>query len=475
MNQELQQNAQQREEQGPIHNIELERTALATLMTSAEALADTNDILTPDCFFDMRNREIYEAIHDLYTEGQFPDMMLVSSELGKRGSAITALEVTELCLSATKVSDLNPHAIILKDYSLRRKLWETAYKLLYEASNEATPLTTLHREAKEKIDALYDVTDTKLPTLQTTYKDLQERMLINMNMNEGDTRGTPTGFKEIDVNGGLCGGDLIIVGAETSQGKTSFATALSMSAIEHGDGVAFYSLEMTALQLTARIASMKSGISSTRLMNQKMTIDEIYRVDACMDSFDTSKMYFDERSTTSIDTILLSIRAMKAKYGIKGAVVDYLQLVNSKDKGMNIEQMTAECARRLKNIAKELDIWVIAISQLSRNPQNPVPSMSRLRNSGQIEEAADLIALIYRPRDGSKSYPEPFQNVSTEGTAMVMIDKGRNVGTCKFISGFKADNTLFYPLSKNDISGLLNSITPSNGAQTSAIEDDMPF
>lgn len=461
-------------ENGPIHNTEMEKIVLATLMSVSHAITECNDILTPDCFFDIGNREIFESILEVYNQGNFPDMMLVSSELGKRGSTITPLEVTELVLNTTKVIDINPHALILKDYSLRRKLWETAYNLMCQAANESLPLPSIHQEAKEKIDALYEVTDTKLPTLQTTYKELQERMLVNMNMPEGQIIGTPTSFPDIDKNGGLCGGDLIIVGAETSQGKTSFATALSISAIEHGDGVGFYSLEMTALQLTARIASMKSGISSTRIMNQRLTIEEIYKIDSCMEGFDTSKMHFDERSTSSLDSILMSIRSMKMKHGIKGVVLDYLQLVNSKDKGMNVEQMTAECARKLKNIAKELDIWVIAISQLSRNPQNPVPSMSRLRNSGQIEEAADLIALIYRPRDSKNNYPEPFTNVSTDGTAMVSIEKGRNVGTCKFICGFKPETTLFFPMNEYQI-GLLNSPLHGQNEENHGNDLDLPF
>ncbi len=461
-------------ESGPIHNTEIERTVLATLMSVSQAITECNDILTPDCFFDTANREIFEAVIEVYNQGNFPDMMLVSSELGKRGSSITPLEVTELVINTAKVIDIHPHALILKDYSLRRKLWETAYNLMCQAANESYPLQTIHQEAKEKIDSLYEVADAQLPTLQTTYKELQERMLINMNMPEGQIIGTPTSFQDIDKNGGLCGGDLIIVGAETSQGKTSFATALSISAIENGDGVAFYSLEMTALQLTARIASMKSGISSSRIMNQRLTIEEIYRIDSCMDGFDTSKMYFDERSTSSLDSILMSIRSMKMKYGIKGAVVDYLQLVNSKEKGMNIEQMTAEGARKLKNIAKELDIWIIAISQLSRNPQNPVPSMSRLRNSGQIEEAADLIVLIYRPRDTKNNYPEPFANVSTDGTAMVMIEKNRNGATGKFVCGFNSENTLFFPMNEYQISQLNCQIITSQ-KDNSNNDLDMPF
>lgn len=162
------------------------------------------------------------------------------------------------------------------------------------------------------------------------------------------------------------------------------------------------------------------------------------------------------------------------KYDIKGAVVDYLQLVNTKELGMNREQATAKCARDLKNIAKELGIWIIAISQLSRNAQSPVPSMARLRDSGQIEEAADNIFLIYRPRD-SKNYPEPFTDVPADGTAMVIIGKGRHVGTGQFICGFKPENTLFYPLDDNSLINIKNMAIPLQNESKSLYDEDLPF
>lgn len=161
------------------------------------------------------------------------------------------------------------------------------------------------------------------------------------------------------------------------------------------------------------------------------------------------KLFFDEKSTSSLDSIVMSIRMMKSRNDIKGAVVDYMQLIQ-KMPGMSTEQATARCARDLKNLAKELDIWIIAISQLSRDRSNPLPSMSRLRDSGQIEEAADNIYLIYRARDNKQTYPEPFTGYPTDGTAMVIIGKGRNTGTGEFLCGFKGENTLFYPLTEYD-------------------------
>jgi replicative DNA helicase len=136
---------------------------------------------------------------------------------------------------------------------------------------------------------------------------------------------------------------------------------------------------------------------------------------------------------------------MVKNYGIKGAVVDYIQLVHVSDRGMNKEQQTALIARTFKNLAKDLDIWIIALSQLSRDNTNPVPSIKRLRDSGQIEEAADIVWLIYRPEQvGRNQFPEPYETHATEGMALNYIAKGRNIGTFNFMSRFDKKTTHFF-------------------------------
>jgi replicative DNA helicase len=139
---------------------------------------------------------------------------------------------------------------------------------------------------------------------------------------------------------------------------------------------------------------------------------------------------------------------MKIKYGIKGVIVDYLQILNVNMKGANKEQQMGDVARRLKNIAKELDIWVIALSQLSRDSQNPAPSIARLRDSGQIAEAADMVILIYRPEIYGKKYPDEFSDKSTENTALIDVAKGRNTGLMKFLVGFDSKTTNFYEMDR---------------------------
>ena len=457
----------------PIHNEGLERQVLASLINSYQDISEVNGILSEECFHNLDLRDVYNAMMTVYNRGDTPDMLLLQHELSKSGSSFGLNDIVKLCVETQPLSDVVPHAGLLQDYMFRRKLWQLGQTLIAKCTTQQESVESIHTEVRNGIDNLLDVGTSTVVTLESSYKRLQEQMLVNLSRPEGEIFGTPTGFPEIDNDGGLCGTDLLIVGAETSQGKTSFATAMTIAAIQHGDGVAFYSLEMSALQLSARIASMRSGIPAKRILRKQMSYEEIALVDDAMKNLDTSKLYLDETSTSSLDSLVMSIRKLWMKYGIKGAVVDYLQLVKVSDKSLNREQGVAETARVLKNLAKELDIWIIAISQLSRNPQSPVPTKARLRDSGQIEEAADMIILIYRPKDGSR-FPEPFSDKSTVGTAWINIAKGRNVGESTFLCGFKAENTLFYALDENQIgsSGLSGQFPAS---PKSLLTENLPF
>lgn len=457
----------------PIHDEELERMVLASMINSYQDISEVANILTPECFYSLNLRDVYNAILAIYKRGDAPDLLLLQSELDKKGSAFKLKDLVELCNTSQQAFDVVPHARLLQEYLYRRKLWTIGQELIAKSVSKKEVVEAVHNQAKQELDSLFDASGEELATLGTAYSTLQQHMVLNLNRREGEIFGTPTGFPEIDNEGGLVGTDLIIIGAETSQGKTSLAIAMTIAAISHGDGVAFYSMEMSSLQLAARIASMKSGIPASRIMYKQMSYEEISYIDNAMAGVDMSKLYLDETSTSSHDSILMSIRKMKMKHDIKGACIDYLQLVHTSDKSLNREQATAIMARDLKNLAKELNIWIIAISQLNRNPQSPVPTEARLRDSGQIAEAADLIALIYRPKDGA-SYPEPFKDKSTKGTAMISIAKGRNVGQRTFLCGFKSENTLFYPISEAEIDRIgVSAQFPTS--PRSPFKDEVPF
>ena len=251
-------------------------------------------------------------------------------------------------------------------------------------------------------------------------------------------------------------------------GKTSFALSVANNIASSGDKIAIYSLEMSSIQLAARISSMNTGIPSNEILYSRLTNEQMERIETNISRICNTGIYIDERSTSNMDTIISSIRNMVSKYNIKGAVVDYLQIVNINSEGSNEETKLGVASRRLKNLAKDLNIWIMALSQLNRNDANPYPTLGRLRGSGQIGEAADIVAFVYRPEyyNLSKQYPDEFSEVSTKDTALIDVAKGRHIGTFRFITKFDKTITHFSNIddlsefdSVNVVFGLLDAIS----------------
>ncbi len=433
---------------GPIRDLDCERSVIAAMMSSFGDAAECVPVLDGDCFYDVFHRNIFMAIESVFKRGDAPELISVGAELAKSGSDYSRTEITKIVLSTEPVLNPQRYAMRLKELAYRRKMWEIGLAMLCRSRAENEDLDKIQNEAKKGIDSLFEDLSGNVTTLADSYRELQEQMLLNRDREPGSVIGTSTGYPEWDEKGGLMGSDLVVIGAHSSQGKTSFATSLIVSALRQGEPVAVYSMEMTPKQLAARIASMMTGIPSRKISNDQLELAEIQRIDDAMAQIDMSKLFFDGRSTASLDSIITSIRQLRMKYGITGAVVDYLQLVSVKEERMNREQLVAKAARDLKNLAKELGIWIIAISQLNRGNENGVPTMAQLRDSGQIEEAADVVALIHRPYNNAP-YPAPYDEVETKGTALIKVEKGRNIGVFDMIAGFRPENTLFYPLDQN--------------------------
>lgn len=423
------------------HSVEVEESVLGTLLADANALNDVRDLIVPDAFYITKHQDIYRCILSVADKGDHVDIITVFEEAQKRKIDVTAYDIMQLTPKYTPFYHERV-AILVEKYQWR-KMFEIGSLLTSNALSGVNDINDVLTEVKERMDGVFSGNHESVYTM----KDAVEGVYDNINKNYrgmGELTGDPTGFKPLDKrSGGLQTSDLIIVAAETSQGKTSFAIKLAMNC---GCAIAFYSMEMKKEQIAARMISIASGVPANEILYSKLDGGQIQKIDMGASKVMNYPVYFDDRSTSNIETILSSIRMMKIKYGIKGVVVDYLQILNVNMKGSNKEQQMGDVARRLKNIAKELDIWVIALSQLNRDAQNPVPSLARLRDSGQIAEAADMVILIYRPEVYGKRYPDEFSEKATIGTAMVDVAKGRNVGLMKFLVGFKKENTNFYDL-----------------------------
>ncbi len=430
-----------------LHDKECELCVLGTLLLERNAIHQVRELLTPNSFYFDFHREVYCAILAMTDRGDRADMVSIMPELKKRNVEFTPFELASITQNHT--FDLVQYACRLNELEKRRSLYEMGQYLVANGSNESEDIEDVVQSASDKLSSIFGGLENHVKTASDYMTEVYQR--VNNNLNSVSIPGTPTGFHEIDDKGGFQPTNLIICAAESSQGKTAFANAITLSATKGGANIAFYSMEMSGSQLMTRLAAIESGIPISVLTNEKLTDGQLKSFDASVASLSKLGIYFDDRSTSSIDTILASVRSMVIKHHIQGVVIDYLQILTINKKGSNVEEAIAEAARRLKNIAKELNIWVLALSQLSRDNQNPIPSVNRLRGSGQINEAADITILLYRPEVYNKRYPEPFQSTNPSGTAMIDIAKGRNIGVFKFIVGFNAATTHFYELSERPI------------------------
>lgn len=434
--------------QSLVNDPKAEQYVIGSLLVDPTAYTLVSQYLDEDCFYDPMCRDIWKAVDNMGKQGMPIDVISVSAELCKQKSNVTALDLMNISAQIASSAHVEYHAIRLQDLGRRRKLWVVGQQLSKVGLSEEILTADAHQEAIESIGGVFEKADGVF-TLDDAMNSLNEIMVKNATVG-GVTTGTKTGMERFDEKGGLQKSDLIIVAGETSQGKTSLALCMTRHAIENGAKVAFYSMEMTKEQLTARLLSAKTNIPANNILySGSLAPSEIRMIDDARGKLPGENLFFDDKSTSNIDSILLSIRMLKMQKDIDGAVVDYLQIlnVNSRSTSFSREQAMGDAARRFKNLAKELNIWIIALSQLSRDSNCPEPNLNRLRDSGQIGEAADVVILVYRAEYYNRAYPAPFDNKDdypTDGTAMIDVAKGRNIGTFKFFMGFNKNTTNFF-------------------------------
>ena len=431
-----------------VNDTKAEQYVIGSLLVDPTAYTLVSQYLDEDCFYDPMCRDIWKAVDNMGKQGMPIDVISVSAELSKQKSNVTALDLMNISAQIASSAHVEYHAIRLQDLGRRRKLWVVGQQLSKVGLSEEILTADAHQEAIESIGGVFEKADGVF-TLDDAMNSLNEIMVKNATVG-GVTTGTKTGMERFDEKGGLQKSDLIIVAGETSQGKTSLALCMTRHAIENGAKVAFYSMEMTKEQLTARLLSAKTNIPANNILySGSLAPSEIRMIDDARGKLPGENLFFDDKSTSNIDSILLSIRMLKMQKDIDGAVADYLQIlnVNSRSTSFSREQAMGDAARRFKNLAKELNIWIIALSQLSRDSNCPEPNLNRLRDSGQIGEAADVVILVYRAEYYNRAYPAPFDNKDdypTDGTAMIDVAKGRNIGTFKFFMGFNKNTTNFF-------------------------------
>ena len=416
-----------------LHSVDTERQVWGAILADENVANAVCPSLTADLFTDKASQKIFQIAMQLREEGKIVEFCEVGMRMAEQGESIApfmGVGLPSLILTRQQVD-------VLKELSLKRSL----FALGVEAQRIATSPTTEVDAFKKLLEDFSKIAKDE-DTTQTIGEALHK--LCNaaaLRMDGKGDMGLITGLQIFDARQGFHGGDLVIIAAETSQGKTVLASTIAYNMAGNGIPVAYYSLEMGASQLAARMVAKASGISATRsLYDPRLTNEEFAQLHDASLSLQDAPIYFDERNKTTFNKIVASIRTLVRKKGIRLAVIDYLQiLANGKEE--NRESVVADMARDLKNLATELGICIIALSQLCRDGNNHEPSLARLRASGQIGEAADMVIGIYRPEVyGIKKFAG---GKSSKDAAKLSILKNRNGSLGESIVKFNAELTYF--------------------------------
>ena len=422
----------------PPQAVDLELVVLGALMIDKKGVDEVIDILAPEVFYKEQHQHIFEAIRILFEEGQPIDLLTVSEQLKKMAKLDAAggdYYLIQLTQKVASSAHIEYHARIILQKHIQRSLIKISNEIIEEAYDDTTDVFDLLDNAETK---LYDVTQGNVKRSTETAQNLviQAKKKIEEIANQDGLSGIPTGFHKVDaLTSGWQPSDLIIVAARPGMGKTAMTLTMARNmAVDQNVPVAFFSLEMSSVQLITRLISSETGLSSEKLRTGKLEKHEWEQLNVKVKSLEKAPLFIDDTPSLSIFDLRAKARRLASQYGIKIIMIDYLQLMTggSTQKGGNREQEISMISRNLKALAKELNIPVIALSQLSRAVEtrggSKRPILSDLRESGAIEQDADIVSFIYRPEYYKIEEWDDEERSPTEGQGEFIVAKHRNGG-----------------------------------------------
>lgn len=438
----------------PPQSIDSEKAVLGSIMLRKDAMHEVEDIINPDSFYVEKHKMIFKAMLDLSLKNEPIDMLSLSTKLSEQ----KLLEAVGGNQYLAEIVNVVPSSVNVKHYA---EIVQKKYVLrsLIEAADYVSELG--FEEGDDHMDDILDMAEKKIfsvvssPKSQkfTSLKDALPEAWERLEMlheHKNILRGLPTGFKDLDnILSGLQKSDLIIIAARPSIGKTTLALDIARkSAILHNKSVGIFSLEMSSQQIVDRMLSAESRVNAWNLRTGRLSADkEFSQLRDSLDKLSKAKIYIDDQPGNSIIRMKAISRRLKAEKGLDLIIVDYLQLMTtSKNYDSMVNQVT-EISRSLKSLAKELDVPVLALSQLSRavESRGGKPRLSDLRDSGSIEQDADVVMFIHR-EDKGKDESEKTN------IAEILIEKHRNGPTGKIELYFDEKTTTFLNLEKSSIS-----------------------
>jgi len=436
----------------PPNNIDSERALLGSIMLRPEAIHEIMDIIKPEAFYAEKHRIIFQAMSELFSKSEPIDLLTLSARLTEKNQLEQtggANYLTELVNLVPSSANAEHYAEIVQKKYIMRQLIEASEHISMLGYDEAEDISTLLDMAEKKI---YEVTQGKTSNKFIEIKDaLGEawERLDKLHKSKDEMRGVPTGFKDLDAKlSGLQKSDLIILAARPSMGKTSFALDIArQAAIKHGVPVVIFSLEMSNQQLVDRMMAAEAKVDAWKLRTGGLKLDSDFeRIRDSLDVLSKAPIFVDDQPANNIMKMRGVVRRLKNERGIGLVVVDYLQLmapVNSKNND-NVVQQVTEISRSLKHLAREFDVPVLALSQLSRavEQRGGRPRLSDLRDSGSIEQDADVVMFLHR-EDKYKEESEKTNIVE------VLIEKHRNGPTGMTSLYFEQTRSSFMDIDKN--------------------------
>lgn len=386
------------------HDDVAEQSVLGGMLLSKDAIADVVESLRASDFYKPAHETIYEAILSLYGHGSPADAITVADELKKRGELTRvggAAYIHTLIASVPIAANAQYYAEIVKEHAIMRRLIEAGTKIAQLGYANETEVDTLVDQAQAEI---YAVTDGNAKEDYVSFSDALEETIneIDANSNRPDgVYGVPTDFIEFDeLTGGLHGGQMIVIAARPGVGKSTLALDIARSAsIHHQMTTVFFSLEMSRTELAMRILSAEGKISMGRLKKGDLDTEGWTNLATLQGRIDSAPLFIDDSPNMTLMEIRAKCRRLKQRNDLKLVVLDYLQLMSSGKKVESRQQEVSEFSRSLKLLAKELDVPVIALSQLNRGSEQRTdkrPMVSDLRESGSIEQDADMVILLHR-------------------------------------------------------------------------------
>ena len=432
------------------YSMEAEQALLGAVLMNPACYTRVSGIVRPESFYIPQHKAIFAAIANLDYLNQKIDPLLVLEELKQNGTYDEAAGknyLAQLAQSVPSVENVESYARIIKEKYYLRTLMEAAEEMLKNAANEEISADTIMDAAEQKIYNIRQGNKENEPVRLSdilrdeVYDNLQK---ITSPETAEESKGIPTGFSLLDkYMTGLNKSDLILIGARPAMGKTSFALNIARNiAVKAKKKVVFFSLEMGREQLAQRVLSTEARVESQKMRTGELTDDDWSRIGQATLALNDAELYFDDTSTITVPEMKARVRKMR---DVDCVIIDYLQLMTGTKRTESRVQEVSEITRSLKLMAKDLKIPVITCSQLSRSTEargkSHKPQLSDLRESGSIEQDADIVLMLYR-----ESYYDEDKNetvVTDESKAQVIIAKNRHGGTGEVDLHWNGNYTLF--------------------------------